>query len=127
MLSGMHLKGTRPRVRHCEILIQLQGHVKIFRATHLAPGSSPLYFFRLNDAPALVQEKDCRESSAGLPCCTHGIFLRDTSAGRSLRDAWWFEKKGNVESGEAFICQLGVDSQHLMSEYYPQLTLMVTG
>ena len=55
-----------------------------------------IFFFRLDGEPALVQEKKCR--GATTLRCSQGGLLNDRLEARRLRDAWWFEQNGNVES-----------------------------
>ena len=55
-----------------------------------------IFFFRRDEEPALVQERKCRDRT--IPCCSQGDRLKDSSEARRLRDAWWFQQNGNVES-----------------------------
>ena len=59
-----------------------------------------IVFFRQKEELSLVLEAACRENA--IPRCTQGKFLKDMSEAQSLRDAWWFQKNGNVESGKIF-------------------------
>ena len=55
-----------------------------------------IVFFRLDEEPALVQERQCRGET--IPWCSQGDLLEASSETMRLHDAWWFVEKDNVES-----------------------------